>query len=84
MIVKKQSKAHVSQRSCSLKSLGRSVGRRNRSSIICRRNRSSIICQVVDSQIRKKVVEHMGKLLSQELTHLSSLKDQFSTAQLLL
>ena len=66
MIVKKQSKARVFQLSRSLKSLGRSVGRRNR---------SSIARQVVkDNRIRKKVVERMGKLLSQELTNLASLK----------
>ena len=66
MIVKKQSKARVFQLSRSLKSLGRSVGRRNR---------SSIARQVVkDNWIRKKVVERMGKLLSKELTNLASLK----------
>ena len=66
MIVKKQSKARVFQLSHSLKSLGRSVGRRNR---------SSIARQVVkDSRIRKKVVECIGKLMSKELTNLASLK----------
>ena len=66
MIVKKQSKARVFQLSRSLKSLGRSVGRKNR---------SGIERQVVkDSRIRKKVIECMGKLMSQELTNLASLK----------
>ena len=58
--IQEQSKARVFQLNHSLKSLGRSVGRRNR---------SSIAHQVVkDSRVRKKVVERMGKLLSQELT----------------
>lgn len=66
MIVKKQSKARLFQVSHSLKSLGRSVGRRSR---------SSIARQVVkDSRIRKMVVERMGKFLSQELTNIASLK----------
>lgn len=66
MVVKKHSKARVFQLSRSLKSLGRSVGRRNRSSIARQ--------AMKDSRIRKKVVERMGKLMSQELTNLASLK----------
>ena len=54
------------QCSRSLKSLGRSVGTRNRSSIARQ--------AMKDSGIRRKVVERMGRLLSKELTHLASQK----------
>ena len=50
----------------SLKPLARSVGRRNRSSIARQ--------AMKDKRIRKKVVELTGKLLSKELTRLSSKK----------
>ena len=66
MIVKKHSKARVFQCSRSLKSLVRSAGRRNRSSIARQ--------AMKDNGIRKKVIERMGRLMSKELTHLASLK----------
>ena len=66
MIVKRQNKARVFQLSHSLKSLGRSVGRRNRSSIAHQ--------AIKDTRIRKRVIERMGKLLSTELNRLSSVK----------
>ena len=49
-----------------LKPLARSVGRRNRSAIARH--------VMKDSRVRKKIVEHMGKLLSKELARLSSKK----------
>lgn len=66
MIVKKRSKARVFQCSRSLKWLGRSVGKRNQSSIARQ--------AMKDRGIIKKVIELIGKLLSKELTHLASLK----------
>ena len=64
--MKKQSRARVFHLTHSLKPLARSVGRRNRSSIARH--------VMKDSRIRKKIVEHMGKLLSKELARLSSKK----------
>lgn len=49
-----------------MKPLARSIGRRNRSSIARQ--------AMKDTRIRKIVVERMGKFLSKELTHLSSIK----------
>ena len=64
--MKKQNRARVFHLSHSLKPLARSVGRRNRSSIARQ--------AMKDKRIRKKVVELTGKLLSKELTRLSSKK----------
>ena len=66
VLVKKQHKARVFQLTRSLKSLGRSVGRKNRPSIARQ--------AMKDVKIRKKVIEIMGKELSKELKHVSSLK----------
>ena len=54
------------QLSHSLKRLGRSIGRKNRSSIAHQ--------AMKDTRIRKRVIERMGKLMSKELTQLASLK----------
>ena len=67
--MKKQNRARVFHLSHSLKPLARSVGRRNRSSIARQ--------AMKDKRIRKKVVELTGKLLSKELTRLSSKKVNF-------
>lgn len=64
--MKKQDKARVFQLTRSLKSLGRSVGRKNRA-LIARQ-------AMKDVKIRRKVIEIMGKELSKELKHVSSLK----------
>ena len=64
--MKKQNKARVFKLTRSLKSLARSVGWRNRASIARQ--------AMKDDKIQKKVVELMGKLLSKELSHVTSLK----------
>ena len=64
--MKKQNRARVFNLTHSLKPLARSIGRRNRKAIARQ--------AMKDAKIKKKVVELMGKVLSKELTHLSSRK----------
>ena len=66
MVVKRQNKSRLFRVSNSLKSLVKGAGRRSRSSIAFQ--------AMQDVRIRKKVVERMGKLMSNEMTSLTSLK----------